>query len=160
MSRMPVVCRSPAARVASAAGRGRRCYRRDCQIPRPRARPEVTDSCGVVTLGDHPFGRHPHPADPAPEIEALLLGEPAGLFGEPQGVRRLTSLPVAGGQEGPRIPRLNGWPMVSARSTALQLGEAAVQVAEEQMAPAGEDVGGDPLVGAETVTQCLVASGR
>ena len=46
--------------------------------------------------------------------------------------------------------RLNGWPIVLGQVDGPdQLVEAAVEVAEEEMAPAGEHVGGHALVGPE-----------
>ena len=114
----------------------------------------------MVTLADDPFGSRPYTADPGPEVEALLLGQAAGLLGEAQGVRRLTPLPVASGPEGQGIGQIERLADVLGQVDGPdQLLEAAVEVAEEEVAPAGEDVGSDALVGPDAGSSTRCRSG-
>ena len=81
-------------------------------------------------------------ADPGPEVEALLLGQAAGLLSEAQRVGRLTPLPVASGPEGQGVGQIERLADVLGQVDGPdQLLETAVEVAEEERPQPGEERG-------------------
>ena len=99
------------------------------------------------------------PPIPAQKLD-LFLGESAGPLGPAEGLGRLAPLAVTGGEEGlgvDLVERVTDG--VRQFDGVHEMGEPPVEVAEKQMTPSGEDVGGHALIGPEPVAEYPVALG-